>query len=133
MKSVADKVRLRRVYDAPDPADGFRVLVDRLWPRGLTKQAACVDVWLKDVAPSTDLRRWYHADLARWPEFRRRYKAELARNPALDGLRTVVRQHTKRGGGGGGRVTLVYGAKDEVQNHAIVLRDALVTRMKRLR
>ena len=78
MSTARDQVRLKRVYDDPEPGDGFRVLVDRLWPRGLTKSAARVDLWMKEVAPSKDLRRWYHADLTRWAEFRRRYRAELA-------------------------------------------------------
>ncbi len=117
------RVRLKRVYDEPAPGDGFRVLVDRLWPRGLSKETARVDLWMKEAAPSTGLRRWYHADLTRWPEFRERYKAELADNPALDELRSIVREHAKRGGKG---VTLLYGAKDTERNHAIVLRDALL-------
>lgn len=118
-------VRLKRVYDPPDPGDGFRVLVDRLWPRGVSKAKAGVDLWMKDAAPSAELRKWYHKDLTRWPEFNKRYKAELADNPALDDLRRIVREHGASGGGG---VTLLYGAKDTVQNHAIVLREMLLTR-----
>lgn len=129
-RPLAGTVRLKRIYDAPTPADGYRVLVDRLWPRGLSKGAADVDLWLKEAAPSTELRRWYHADLTRWPEFRKRYKAELAApdNAALKELRAIVREHAKRGGKG---VTLLYGARDTEQNHAIVLREALLGRTAR--
>lgn len=118
MSSRCSAVRLKRVYDPPAPGDGFRLLVDRLWPRGLTKQAARVDLWLKEVAPTTELRRWYHKDLARWPAFAARYKIELAGNPALEELRAVVRGHPTRREGG---VALLYGSMDERQNHAKVL------------
>lgn len=130
MTTPRTKVRLKRVYDAPAPNDGYRILVDRLWPRGLSKPAARVDLWMKDAAPSTQLRRWYHTDLSRWPEFRARYRAELAdpENPALAALRAIVREHTKRGGQG---VTLLYAAADVEQNHAIVLRDLLHRRGSR--
>lgn len=123
----ADKVRLKRVYDSPAPGDGVRVLVDRLWPRGLSKAKAGVDLWMNDVAPSTELRRWYHADRSRWPEFRRRYRVELAAsgNVALGQLRSIVRERAMRGGKG---VTLVFGAKDQDRNHAIVLREMLLKR-----
>lgn len=125
MNAKRKGVRLERVYDTATKEDGFRVLVDRLWPRGLTKQKAAIDLWMKEVAPSADLRRWYHADRTRWPEFRRRYKAELsdpgsAGNGAIKQLRAIVREHAKEGG-----VTLVYGAKDAEQNHALVLLEAL--------
>ncbi len=123
MSTARDKVRLKRVYDAPAPGDGFRVLVDRLWPRGLSKEKASVDLWMKEVAPSTELRRWYHKDLTRWPEFRARYKAELTDSPILAELRATVREHARRGGKG---VTLLYGTKDAEQNHAILLREALL-------
>lgn len=88
MTAPRRRVRLKRVYDAPAPNDGFRILVDLLWPRGLSKPAARVDLWMKDAAPSTQLRPWCHTDLARWPGFRVRYRAELADpdNPALAAL-----------------------------------------------
>lgn len=121
-------VRLKRVYDVPDAGDGFRLLVDRLWPRGLTKAAARVDLWMKDVAPSADLRRWYHADLDRWPEFRRRYKAELAAGQALNELRRIIRE---RSPGASAGVTLVFGARDPERNHALVLLEALGARGRR--
>lgn len=117
MSSRRGTVRLKRVYDPPAAGDGYRVLVDRLWPRGLTKEAAAVDLWLKEVAPSTDLRRWFHADPARWPEFVTRYKEELAESPALSELRTIVRERA----GHRGAVTLLYAARDEARNHAAVL------------
>ncbi len=130
MSAPRTKIRLKRVYDAPAANDGYRILVDRLWPRGLSKPAARVNLWMKDAAPSTPLRRWYHADLSRWPEFRERYRAELADpgNPALASLRAVVREHTKRGGQG---TTLLYGAKDTEQNHAVVLLEMLLRRGSR--
>jgi len=109
--------RTRRVYDEPAAADGYRVLVDRLWPRGLTKDRARVDLWLKDVAPSAGLRRAFHHEGLPFEEFARRYRDELATNPALDDLRTVLSEHDV--------VTLVYGAADPDQNQAAVLRDLL--------
>jgi uncharacterized protein YeaO (DUF488 family) len=83
---AARVARVKRVYDAPDPADGHRVLVDRLWPRGLSRERAALDEWLRDVAPSVALRRWYAHDPVNWPEFRRRYAAELAVPPASEAL-----------------------------------------------
>lgn len=110
-------LRLRRVYDAPTPDDGYRVLVDRLWPRGVRKERAQVDRWLKEVAPSDELRTWFHHDRARFDEFAARYRAELDQNPAVAELRAVVGEHPV--------VTLLYGAKDEHDNQAVVLRDYL--------
>ncbi len=110
-------VRVKRVYDAPTHADGVRVLVDRVWPRGLSKEKAGIDHWLKGVAPSTALRQWFGHDPARWAEFRRRYRAELEQNPAaLDELRSVIR---------GKSATLLYGARDEQHNQAVVLAEIL--------
>lgn len=113
--SAAGRMRLKRVYAPAGPDDGLRVLVDRLWPRGLTKSEAAVDLWLRDVAPSPELRRWFGHRPDRWEAFRRRYEAELKDNPAVDELRAL----------GPGRVTLLYGARDEVRNHARVLLDRL--------
>lgn len=110
-------MRVRRVYDEPSDDDGLRVLVDRLWPRGLTKERAAVDVWLRDVAPSTELRRWFHHEEPLFDEFARRYRAELADAPALDRLRELVATHDV--------VTLLYGAQDRDHNQATVLRDLL--------
>jgi uncharacterized protein YeaO (DUF488 family) len=113
------QVRLRRVYDDPSPEDGVRLLVDRVWPRGISKSAARLDEWLKDVAPSTELRRWYGHRVERFTEFRRRYLAELKdpnRAVALDHLRTVLRE---------GPVTLLTATRDVAHSHAAVLADVL--------
>ncbi|MCW3476729.1 DUF488 domain-containing protein [Limobrevibacterium gyesilva] len=111
------EVRLKRAYDSPAAADGTRILVDRLWPRGVKQSDAKIALWLKDVGPSTELRRWFAHDPAKWPEFQKRYAAELAHNPAMDALRAEVRQH--------GQVTLIFGARDTEHNNAVVLRDIL--------
>jgi|SRR5215469_13212451 len=105
--------KLKRVYEEPDAKDGQRVLVDRLWPRGLTKEKARVDVWLKNIAPSTELRKWFGHDPAKWTEFKRRYRAELKENAEQVALlEAEVRK---------GPVTLLYGAKDDQHNDAVVL------------
>ncbi len=106
MRSVA----LKRAYDPSSPQDGTRILVDRLWPRGLSKQKAALDGWNKDVAPSPRLRQWFGHRPERFQEFARRYRAELTHNPAVAELRAVK-----------GRVTLIYGARDPAINHAVVL------------
>lgn len=110
-------LHLKRVYDEPAKSDGTRILVDRLWPRGLTKEKAHVDLWLKDVAPSDKLRKWFGHDPARWPEFRARYRAEIKHNP---GPLALLRQAISKG-----PATLVYGAKDEQHNQAVVLYELL--------
>ncbi len=115
----ADHVRLKRAYEPPAAGDGTRILIDRLWPRGVSKADAALDQWMKDVAPSTELRKWFGHDPARWEEFRRRYIEELQRHAALDELRSLARQ---------GTVTLVYSAHDEAHNDAVVLRDLLLGR-----
>ena len=113
-------VRLKRAYEPPVSDDGTRILIDRLWPRGLSKAGAAVDQWMKDIAPSTELRKWFAHDPARWEEFRRRYADELHQNvDLLNQLRALARQ---------GAVTLVYSAHDEVHNDAIVLKDLLLAR-----
>ncbi|MEV0264124.1 DUF488 family protein [Streptomyces sp. NPDC050617] len=121
MARDADEVRVRRVYEAPDAADGTRVLVDRLWPRGLSKAAAELDAWDKDVAPSAELRRWYGHDPARFDEFAERYRAELA---AEDGER-AVRELCERAGSG--RLTLLTATKDVEHGHVLVLADVVRT------
>jgi uncharacterized protein YeaO (DUF488 family) len=110
-------IRIKRAYDPPALADGTRVLVDRLWPRGLAKADAQVTVWAKDAAPSNELRRWFAHDVARWPEFRERYRAELASNPGLVALRRMAAQAAT--------LTLLFAAKDIEHNNAVVLRDVL--------
>jgi len=109
-------VRCKRAYLPPDPADGTRVLVDRLWPRGVRKEAARIDWWAKDLAPSDALRRWFGHDPERFEAFRARYAAEIEGSPALARLRSLVRGET---------VTLVYAAKDERHNNAVVLAELL--------
>lgn len=110
-------VRVKRVYDEPDAGDGTRVLVDRLWPRGISREGAAADLWLKDAAPSDPLRKWYGHDLRRWESFRRRYRAELARRTAVLSLLDELRRR--------GPLTLIYGARDSVRNNAVVLREVL--------
>lgn len=112
------RLRLKRAYEAPSPDDGLRILVDRLWPRGLKKGAARIDHWLKEVAPSAELRRWFGHDPARWDEFRRRYAAELSADPsALEELRKLL--------GGRGAATLVFSAHDADRNNAVALKEIL--------
>lgn len=113
------EVRLKRIYEPADPADGQRVLVDRLWPRGLSREQARLDAWVRAVAPSDDLRRWYGHDPARWEEFRRRYQEELrapARAAALAELLARARQ---------GRLTLLTATRDLARSNAAVVREAL--------
>jgi len=107
-------IRIKRVYDEAECSDGFRVLVDRLWPRGLPKADAKVDLWVKQAAPSPELRKWFGHDPAKWTEFRRRYLAELdARPEDLTALEDAARHCT---------VTLLYAARDTLHNHALVLK-----------
>jgi uncharacterized protein YeaO (DUF488 family) len=108
----------KRVYALPSDADGYRILVDRLWPRGLSKVVAALDEWLREVAPSTELRKWYDHQVERWPEFRVRYRRELQATPELlDG----ILEHERSAG----TVTLLYAARDELHNEALVLAEAL--------
>ncbi|MBP6216344.1 MAG: DUF488 domain-containing protein [Luteimonas sp.] len=110
------KVMLKRAYETPAASDGYRVLVDRLWPRGLAKVKARIDLWLKEVAPSTELRQWFGHDPAKWAEFRKRYRAELKGNPAWAQLESLSHQK---------KLTLVYAARDQVHNEAAVLQELL--------
>ena len=110
-------IRLKRAYDPPAAADGLRILVERLWPRGVARARAKIDYWYKEVAPSPELRRWFAHDPARWPEFRRRYRAELRSN-AEDVARLAKLC-------AGHRVTFVFAARDEAMNSAVVLREYL--------
>ena len=110
-------IRLKRVYEPPSGTDGARILVDRLWPRGLTKERAAVTLWLKDVAPSTELRKWFGHAPARWKQFQARYRRELReKKDALELLKRKSNEHT---------VTLVYAARDEQHNEAVVLKRVL--------
>ena len=114
---IKTRLRIRRVYEPAEESDGMRVLVDRLWPRGLTKERAKVDLWLKDVAPGTELRKWFSHDPEKWVEFQKRYRAELrAKGEALGMLKKLAAK---------GTVTLVYAARDEKHNEAAVLQKIL--------
>jgi uncharacterized protein YeaO (DUF488 family) len=117
-KISAANVKLKRAYEPPATEDGTRILVDRLWPRGVTKKRAAIDQWMKDIAPSTELRKWFSHDSARWDEFRRRYAKEVHQNAALlDRLRSLARH---------GPITLVYSAHDEKHNDAVELRELIL-------
>lgn len=109
-------VKLKRAYESAAAADGERVLVDRIWPRGVSREEARIDWWAKDVAPSTELRKWFGHEVEKWPEFQKRYREELKGNPGLERLRELS---------GKGTVTLVYSAKDAEHNQARVLYDLL--------
>ena len=111
-------IKIKRVYDKPDTNDGVRILVDRLWPRGISKQAARIDQWLKDVAPTPALRQWFSHDPAKFQEFKQAYRGQLRRKRAiLPDIKRLARQH--------GVVSLLYAAKDPQCNNAVVLRDYL--------
>lgn len=110
-------ILLKRAYERAEPDDGFRILVDRLWPRGVSKSAARIDLWLKEIAPGTSLRKWFDHDPAKWSEFRERYFLELDHNPqAVARLSEQVQR---------GVVTLVYGARDREHSHAAALKEYL--------
>lgn len=111
------RIQIKRVYEPAEPSDGFRVLVDRLWPRGIAKERAALDLWMKDVAPSTELRRWFAHDPKRWAEFQTRYRAELKEHASdLAELKSRARK---------GTVTLLFGARDVEHNEAVVLQKYL--------
>ncbi|HEX7047410.1 MAG TPA: DUF488 family protein [Gammaproteobacteria bacterium] len=115
-------IQLKRAYDLPARGDGYRVLVDRLWPRGRSKAQLALDEWCKDIAPSDELRKWFGHDAARWTEFRKRYRAELReKTELLDALLAHARP----------RLTLVFGAADETHNQAVVLRARLLERFRK--
>lgn len=115
-------IQTKRVYEAADPHDGFRVLVDRVWPRGMTKEQAQANLWLKDVAPSTALRKWFAHDRTKWDVFKRRYFAELdARPDSVAELRAEMKK---------GRVTLLFSARDTECNQAVALREYLLLRSR---
>jgi uncharacterized protein YeaO (DUF488 family) len=110
-------IRVKRIYAPPEPSDGTRILVDRLWPRGMARDAARIDAWIKDVAPSDALRRWYSHDPKKWSGFRARYLAELTQNKASAELQNIVREAAT--------ITLLFAAKDTAHNNAVVLREFL--------
>jgi uncharacterized protein YeaO (DUF488 family) len=111
-------IATKRIYALPSESDGYRVLVDRLWPRGVSRARASINLWLRDVAPSTELRKWYGHDVERWPAFAERYRDELAgRTELLDALGDIERRH--------GTVTLLFAARDELHNEAEVLAEVL--------
>ena len=115
-------IAVRRVYEPPAASDGLRVLIDRLWPRGLSRAAACVDMWAKDLSPSTTLRQWYGHDPQKWPEFKRRYREELvAKADALADLATQARRR---------KVTLLFGSKEPRLNNAWALKEFLQPRAR---
>lgn len=111
------KINLKRAYIPAEPSDGTRILIDRLWPRGLSKEKAKIDLWLKEIAPTTELRKWFDHDPAKWAEFQKRYKAELKANKeAVSELKKALRD---------GPATLIYSAHDEDHNDAVVLQEYL--------
>lgn len=112
---------IKRIYDKAEITDGKRVLIDRLWPRGVKKSTANMDIWLKDVAPSDDLRKWFNHEPEKWEEFRKRYKKEIDDNHAFNQLLGLVRDSD---------VTLVYAARDKDHNNAVVLREVLEEKLK---
>ena len=117
MSKGAMEIRLKRAYEPAEPSDGYRILVDRLWPRGLSRERAELDAWDRELAPSTELRQWFSHEPSRFPEFRRRFCEELGEHrPALTGLRRLARE---------GTLTLVYAAKDSDHNDAVVLAEVL--------
>jgi len=119
---AAANVKLKRAYEPPAASDGTRILIDRVWPRGVDKANAAIDHWDKSIAPSTMLRNWFGHDPARWQEFRRRYTNEIrGHREQLDELRACAQS---------GRITLVFAAHDKIHNHAIVLRDILLDRIE---
>ena len=114
-------LKIKRVYDQPDKSDGFRVLVDRIWPRGLTKEKAAVDLWAKDLSPGTELRKWFNHEEEKWPEFKRRYSLELEARPgAVEDFVKLLHTHP--------RLTLLFGAKSEERNQAVALREYLAAK-----
>ncbi len=114
-------LKLKRVYDGAEPSDGYRILVDRLWPRGMSKQKASVDLWLKEIAPSDGLRKWFAHDPDRWTEFQKRYRTELRKQTELTKeIKQLERKHHS--------ITLVYSARDEEHNQAVALRAYLLWR-----
>ncbi len=117
-KLTSKNVQLKRAYDVPNRLDGKRVLIDRLWPRGVKKRDAKIDEWVKEIAPTAGLRKWFGHDPDRWPEFKRRYEEELEQHQEeIARFREIARK---------GRLTLVFAARDETHNDAVVLKDVIL-------
>ncbi len=115
---LEDVIKLKRIYNKAEKDDGFRILVDRLWPRGVSKEEAKLDLWLKEIAPSSDLRKWFNHDPKKWKEFKEKYKKEVLENKqAFDKLKQVIKENKI--------ITLLYGVKDERCSEAIVLKELL--------
>ena len=122
---MRNMLKLKRVQLGADKGDGFRILVDRLWPRGETKEKAAIDLWEKEVAPTSGLRKWFGHEPEKFPAFQKRYRAELDRNPAVEPFLARLEKELAKGG-----VTLVYAAKDSVHSNAVVLKEYLEERLK---
>lgn len=120
-----NNIKVKRIYDAREEKDGYRVLVDRLWPRGIKKENAEIDAWLKEVAPSTGLRKWFGHDPGKWGLFKKKYNEELKENEAVNELPALIKKHKL--------ITLVYAAKDEQHNQAIVLKQYIENDLQRER
>lgn len=117
--SPSPSIKIKRAYEPSEPSDGYRIYIDRLWPQGLSHQTFTYDLWDKEISPSTQLREFLHADPAKnWPEFISKYKSELKNNPDFERLKQVVSEHKT--------VTLLYSSRNETENNAVVLRDALM-------
>ncbi|WP_276500203.1 DUF488 domain-containing protein [Terrimonas pollutisoli] len=112
---AGDLIKIKRIYDPPDPKDGIRILVDRLWPRGVKKENAKVDIWMKEIAPSPGLRKWFNHEPAKWEDFKKAYKEELEHSKVIGELGEYIRVNKK--------ITLLYAASDQEHNHALVLLD----------
>lgn len=119
---MKSQINIKRIYETPSKQDGTRILVDRLWPRGIKKENAHIDLWEKQIAPTNELRKWYAHEVKKWIDFKKKYTAELENNGALDGLIKECKEHNK--------ITLLYAAKDEVHNNAVVLKELLDNRVK---
>lgn len=119
---MAYSISVKRVYEAPSPTNGYRILVDRLWPRGLSRDHAAIDEWMKEIAPSQELRRWFAHDETKWNEFQERYKAELDSDECAVWINTILQNLKSRD------VTLLFAAKNAEKNNAVVLRHLLETR-----
>lgn len=116
-RTIMGLIKIKRAYEPAEKKDGFRVLVDRLWPRGIKKTGANINVWMKEIAPSATLRKWFSHDPEKWPDFKKKYEKELAQSPVVEELVSEIKKHRT--------VTLVYAAKDQQHNQAVVLQQFL--------